>query len=300
MLGAMVRRGASQAGVWRQGSTVLAVARQRWEFGPGFSGPVLAVEDGDCTVVADASLYYRDDLRRKLAAQGVRPCGQTPSHLILAAYRAWGEACPAQLDGDFAFVLYDRRARRVLAARDFVGSRPLFYAELGKVLVIASSIGAILEHPACAGELNLEAIGTDAAGLSYAATDDTCYRGMRRLYAGWTLTRDGGASRVRPHWEPQVAEPRRAPSFDEGAEELRALLCTAVAERLDPSGASSMWLSGGWDSPAVFAAGQHVLAARGDAADRLRAVSVSHPAGDPGYEDDKITAIRERWSAPVT
>jgi len=35
MLGAMVRRGASQAGVWRQGSAVLAVARQGWEFGPG-------------------------------------------------------------------------------------------------------------------------------------------------------------------------------------------------------------------------------------------------------------------------
>src|SRR5690348_8549542 len=298
MLGAMVRRGASQAGVWRQGSAVLAVARQGWEFGPGFSGPVLAVEDGDCTVVADASLYYRDDLRRRLAAKGVRPCGQTPSHLILAAYRAWDEACAAELEGDFAFVLYDRRARRVLAARDFGGKRPLFYAELDGALVIASSIDAILEHPGCPHDLDLASIAESMASF-IGSGERTCYRAISRLDAGCTLTR-GARSRceVRRYWEPPVFERPNGVGIDQAAEELRALLCRAVSERLATAGRTVSWLSGGRDSTAVFAAGQHVLRARNDGRE-LVPVTMSYPVGDPGREDEFVSALAAHWGSEV-
>ncbi|HEX6964405.1 MAG TPA: asparagine synthase-related protein [Gemmatimonadaceae bacterium] len=298
MLSAMARRGGGQAGIWRQSPAVLAVARQTWELGPGFSGPVLVVEDGDCAVVADASLYYRDDLRRRLSARGIRPRGQTPSHLILAAYRAWGERCPEYLEGDFAFVLYDRRARRVVAARDFGGKRPLFYAELDGALVIASSMHAILAHPDCPGELDLAVVAESMASF-IGAGRATCYRAISRLDAGFTLTCTSQRRvRVQRHWEPPVFERPSGVGVDEAADELRDLLGRAVSERLATAGRTVSWVSGGRDSTAVFAAGQHVLHERGDARE-LVPVSMSYPVGDPGREDELITAVASRWRCDV-
>ena len=57
MLNTMGARGGTRASVWREGGVAIAVSRQAWEFGSGFSGPVLVVQDGDCVIAADASLY---------------------------------------------------------------------------------------------------------------------------------------------------------------------------------------------------------------------------------------------------
>src|SRR5687767_889543 len=204
MLGRMGARGGACSSVWREGGVVIAISRHEWEFGPGFSGPVLIVQDGDHVIAADASLYYRDDLRRKLALRSVRPKGQTPSHLILAAYQAFGEKCPEVLEGDFSFVIWDRQTRRVVAARDFAGKRPLYYAELnnGRTLVVASSVGAIVEHPACPNTLNLFAIGATAANL-WAAHEETCYQAIRVAAAAHTIVADIHSSvrvRISRHW----------------------------------------------------------------------------------------------------
>jgi len=281
---------------------VIAISRHEWEFGPGFSGPVLIVQDGDHVIAADASLYYRDDLRRKLAAKGVRPKGQTPSHLILAAYQAFGEKCPEMLEGDFSFVIWDRKARRVVAARDFAGKRPLYYAELnnGRTLIAASSVGAILEHPACPNTLNLFAIAGTAANL-WAAHDETSYQAINVAAAAHTIVADIHSSirvQINRHWTPPSFDGGSAVAFDTAAEQLRDLLCRATAERLAEVGPTSVWMSGGADSPAVFASGQKVLE-QGNDGRQLLPISVSYPLGDQGREDEIIESIAKRWETPV-
>src|SRR5689334_129304 len=105
----------------REGESVLAVARFSWELADEFSGPALIVHDDDISVGADATIYHRADLLQRLAASNVRPRGRTAAHLIAAAYRAWGTDCTQYLEGDFAFVVLDRKSRRTFAARDFMG-----------------------------------------------------------------------------------------------------------------------------------------------------------------------------------
>jgi asparagine synthase (glutamine-hydrolysing) len=297
MLSRMSSRGSARAGVWREGGVVLAMSRDEWEFGAGFSGPVLIVQDGDYVVAADASLYYRDDLRRKLASKGVRPKGQTPSHLILAAYEAFGERCPEILEGDFSFILWDRKARRVVAARDFTATRPLFYAAVGSTLIVASTIAAILEHPACTDALDLPAIAVDAACLYFATDEQTAYRDVRRLNGAMTLVHARGRTRVYRHWTP-IATSQRKTSLDEGAEELRVLLRDAVSERCDPDGPTSVWMSGGWDSTAVFAAGASALCQDGKRG-RLAPISMALPAEDRRCETSRTAAVGTRWAVPI-
>src|SRR6478672_11943556 len=234
--------------------------------------------------------------RAKVAATG-----STASHLILAAYRAWGADCAAHLEGDFAFAIWDGAAKRIVAARDFSGKRTLFHSVLASgtakgALALASTAGGALALPGANAALNLTMLAETAAGL-WGGSAETCYESVRVLQGAQTLTRENGAPlRLHQHWTPPRASTRGSPPFEEAAIELRELLTRAVSERLDSEGDTTIWLSGGWDSPAVFAAGAHALEAS-HSAHKLLPISISYPEGDPGREDELIREIAARWNA---
>lgn len=297
MLARMARRGAGAADVHRAPGALLAVTRHGWETAPHLGGPAEVAVDGAVRVAADATLFHRADLRRALAARGVAPPGDTAAALVLAAYRAWGTACAAWLEGDFAFVLWDGAARRAVCARDFAGKRPLVYAHLGGTLVVASTAGGVLAHPAVPAELDPVSLAETAAGL-WAGGDATAFRAVRTLPAGHTLAWRDGAVRLDRHWTPPRLGSVTGPPFHQAAEELRERLVAATAERLPPDAPAAVWMSGGWDSTAVFAAGQ-VARLRGTPAPPLEVVSMSHPPGDPGREDETILRVARRWKRPV-
>jgi asparagine synthase (glutamine-hydrolysing) len=298
LLGRMSARGEDHSQMWRVDGAALAVARNAWELEDGFSGDVLVVAEGDLVIAADASIYYRKELRDKLTARGERFEGTTPSHLILAAYRAWGEQCLQYLEGDYAFIMWDRAQRRVFCARDFAGRRPLYYADLGHSLVVASTLSAVIAHPRCPDDFNLEFLTETAAAL-WPSAHETTYQAVNLIPAGSRLSlANGGAAQRQQYWYPPEIESGSGPPFEDAAVELGELVCRAVDERLAPRGVSSVWMSGGCDSTAVFGAGQKVL--QGKHSGRvLRPVSVSYPPGDPGREDELITAIGHYWSTPV-
>ncbi|MGQ0704429.1 MAG: asparagine synthetase B family protein [Gemmatimonadales bacterium] len=296
ILHALGPRGADQRAMHADRAAALGVQRADWELGPDLSGGALVVRDGDLVAVADASLYYRGDLLRRLEQAGIRPTGPSSGHLILAAYRAWGAECAAHLEGDFAFILWDAAERRLHCARDFSGRRPLYYAVLGNDFVVASTIAAIRAHPRCPGALNLAVLAETASAL-VSSSQGTCYAAVSALSPGMSLTyRICGAVDLTRQWEPpsRLAAASQAGSLEAGAEELRALLSSAVAERLPRTGPAAVSLSGGWDSTAVYGIAQQVLHPRESAG--LVAVSISYPVGDPGREDELIRAVTSRWN----
>ncbi|HET7550859.1 MAG TPA: asparagine synthase-related protein [Gemmatimonadaceae bacterium] len=297
MLAAMAHRGADCTLVRHVGSGALAVARCEWELSPTHAGPVMIAEESRVTVAADASLFYRADLTRKLRYRGVTPAGDTPSHLILAAYQAWGSDCVRELEGDFAFIVWDEPRRSVFAARDFTGKRPLYFTEAGDTLLAASSLAALQAHTRCARELDLAVIAEEAAVLAGTASE-TCWRGVHRLPPGHCLQwRLGDRARVVPYWDAPLFADRDSGQlpFDDAAEELRRLLTAAMDERLAKHGTTALFLSGGWDSPSLYATGQRMLSDARDNGRRLEAVSVSFPEGDPGREDEVISSIVGYW-----
>lgn len=278
----------------------LASGQFQWERRETTRGPAL-LDDGVRIVVADASLYYRRTLEEKLrlAPGGGRldVGADSACHLILAAYRVWGADCASYLEGDFCFAIWDRAERLFLCARDFIGSRPLFYGQAGDRLMVASTASAVARRSDHGGALDVGAIGESLASL-FNVGESTSYLGVKSLPAGHTLTRAGhGAIRVAPHWTPPAIDDARASSFDEGAEELRALLTDAVVERMLPNGTSAVWLSGGWDSSSILAS----ASLAGKATTKAMAlVSMSYPAGDAGREDESILEIASGFDLPVS
>lgn len=290
------RLGGAEERVWSDSGAMLAATRKDWELGPDHSGPVLLIERPDLIIAADASLYDRAGLTRALASAGVAPESFTPSALIEAAYRAWGTALAEHLIGDFAFAIWDRRLRRLVAARDPVGMRPLYWTALEDQVAVGSSSRALAELTGRGGRLNLACLGAQAAGIIWTNGTGTAFEGVDPIPPGFQLVWEQGTHRLDRFWAPPSAPDRRPASLEDAAQELRELLGTAVTERMG-RGPASVWMSGGWDSTAVFAAGQDALPASDRA--RLRPVSISYPEGDPGREDNLIAQVGERWQADI-
>jgi asparagine synthase (glutamine-hydrolysing) len=300
MLEAMRARGIEVSEIRSFDGAMVAASRHVWECAPDLAGETLILEWDGLVVAADASLYYRADLRSALGRCGVMPQGDDPAHLVAAAYRAWGDDCAERLEGDFAFIVWNRKTGRVCAARDFAGKRTLAYAQLGGTLVIASTVSGVLAHPECPAELNLAAIAATASGM-FAAGHETAYTAVQTVPGGWTLVRRAEQrAELFRHWIPPVANDRgrSGPSFIDGALQLRELLERATLERMPAQGRAAVWLSGGWDSSAVFGVAKQVLQDRGDRR-LVLPVSMSYPAGDPGREDELIQSIADRWGAEV-
>ena len=279
---------------WQDETAFLAVTRKSWESQEDFSGQVLVLESDDLIVAADATLYARAELTRALATKGIAPDGFTPSHLVQAAYRAWGSDLAEHLLGDFAFIVWDRRERELTAARDPLGMRVLYFAPVGDRIALASSARALAELTDRFEDLNLAALGAQVAGFVWGNGTDTAYRGVDPLPPGHTLTWRQGRLRIGRFWHPPLAPSQTPSDPGEAALELRSLLGTATVERMG-SGTNAVWMSGGWDSTAVFAAGQQALPA--SERHRLRPVSISYPEGDPGREDEFIRDVSARWNA---
>jgi asparagine synthase (glutamine-hydrolysing) len=295
------RRGADRVEARVADGAGVAAGRFAWELDTTNPGPIL-LDDGIRVVVADASIYYRDDLRRAIRdVTATRPfpaSGASAGHLILDAYRAWGAQCARHLEGDYAFVVWDRESRTLTAARDFVGSRPLYYGRDGDRVVVASLAAVVAQRIPERGAIDVAALGASVAGL-FNLGAETSYLGVSVVPAGHTLTvgRDGKVG-VASHWDPPRLGGRRS-SFDEGAEELRALLTASVGERLTAGDTTALWLSGGWDSSAILACATRLLRDK-PAGRKLVVVSMSYPVGNLGREDEAIQSIADRIGVEVS
>ena len=292
-------RGSDWSRVSRLPGATLIATRHAWEAS-------LDARDGDgfargeaMTLAADASIYYRDDLRHALRGRGVGlAVNATAAESILAAYRAWGDAAPRWLEGDFAFVLWDNARRRAVCARDFGGKRPLYYAMAGDRLVVGSTLAAVIATPGLSVRLNVAVLAETCAQF-WSGSDETCYEGVHELPAGATLVwTPGSAPKIVRHWDVPDVGTIQGASLEDGARELRDLLIRSTAERLAPDGETAVWMSGGWDSSSVFASARSALGERQDGS-RVTPVSISYPEGDPGREDELISAIASHWNSPV-
>lgn len=295
-LSAMYPRGTERVEVWSEGAVALGAVSDAWEVGD-HAGAARLAADERAVVATDASLYYLSDLTAALRAVG-GSSPRSPAELMLAAYAAWGDAFLERLEGDFALVLWDRQRRRVVAARDHSGARPLFYSELGNGLAVASRLDGLTRLPGFDAKLNLLSVADDALFMRLNNPSATAYTAASRIPASHRLDwRPASSANITRWWDVPVFLRGDGPPFTEAVEELRRLIVNAVGERSPPSG-TAIWLSGGYDSSALFAASH--ISARERGLLPAHPVSISYPLGDPGREDELISASAAFWHTTPT
>lgn len=242
---------------------------------------------GAIAVIADATIYYRSDLTRSLRSAGVSPRSQGAADLIAAAVAAWHDDAPHYLEGDFAYIAWRQDTGKGHAARDPIGTRPLFFCKASPGFAVASSPAALVAAGFARPTLNYEWLAELCSGI-VSVGNETAFADIAALRQGERLILEaGGAPTVEQWWGPPsfTEKGTSSQSFTDAAMELRYLLVDAVRERLGADGPTYVSLSGGRDSSAVYAAGRNV------AGDRVASVSLSYPVGDVGRENEVIEEV---------
>ena len=212
----------------------------------------LANEDGQVQVVFNGEIYNFAEVRAELLARGHRFRTSSDTEIIVHGYEEWGERCVERFRGMFAFALYDARAHRLLLARDRLGVKPLYYAEVPGGIVFGSEIKSLLQDGEVPREWRPEAIDAYLT-LLFIPAPDTVYAGVHKLPAAHTLVAEKGRVRIGKYWDLEftgTGDPRRE---EEYLEELDALLREAVSLRLISDVPLGAFLSGGIDSSTVVA-----------------------------------------------
>ena len=165
MCDAMRRRGPDGDGLYRDDRAMLGHRRLSIIDLGGGAQP-MATPDGGVVVTFNGEIYNFVELRSRLEALGHRFATRSDTEAILWAYRQWGADCVAQLDGMFAFALWDRARGELLLARDRFGKKPLYYVEQPGELIFASTLTALLAHPRVPRALDDAALA-EYLGLEY-------------------------------------------------------------------------------------------------------------------------------------
>lgn len=241
--------------------------------GPAFSTAAGAVLAGDLRL--DNAADLRDEL-------GLAPDVPDPV-VVLEAFARWHDEFAAHLAGDFALVVLDRHQRRLIAVRDPLGVRPLFYRRGTTHVRCASELRALVAP----GDGPDEGFLAEVLSGAIIDTEATAYLSVRRLPAGHALIATDADVRVVRYWEPP-REPH-AGSLSDHAERFRTVFDEAVRARCHGHARVGIQLSGGLNSASVFGAAH---------AGRLAAPvagAVRFPWSADGEADPAAIAAR-RWS----
>jgi asparagine synthase (glutamine-hydrolysing) len=250
----------------------------------------LANEDATVFVTFNGEIFNHADLRRSLMARGHCFSTRTDTEVLVHLYEEYGDAFVHELNGQFAFALWDSRRRRLLLVRDRPGILPLYYTEQPGEVLFASEIKSILAvlpsiPPPAADALR------DVMTLWAPLSPSTLFTGIFEVEPGQMLIVERGRVARHRYWQWRMAPPEEQLVANEGdrAEELHALLADAVDIRLQADVPVGAFLSGGLDSSVVTS-----LIAQ-DADQRLRTFSLGFEDGgidESGYQQMMASTIR--------
>ena len=221
-------------------------------------------------IVYNGEIYNYRELAAELTALGYRFTSQCDTEVILAAYARWGTACLARFNGMFAFAIYDATASELFIARDRFGIKPMYYrfAPCG-ALALASEIKQLTASPGWRAALNP---ARASQFLDTGLTDDgdeTMCDGVFHLRPGHyvrahitALRPDESGRLATTQWYDLQPAPFSG-SFDDAAQQCRALLTDSVRLMLRADVPIGSCLSGGIDSSAIVCVVHRALKGEG-------------------------------------
>lgn len=213
------------------------------------------------TIIYNGELYNIPELRAQLKSLGYEIQTNSDTELIPLAYAHWGTDAPKHLNGIFAFAVWDEVKEELFLARDRLGVKPLFYAQIGSSFLFGSEIKSILAHDNMSAEI--DEIGmNEILMLGPARTPGIgVFRGIQELKPGhWLKVSRKGIS-IQPYWE-LISKPHED-DFATTVARIRELFEDAVRRQLVSDVPIGTMLSGGLDSSAISAFSAKVFAEEG-------------------------------------
>lgn len=212
-------------------------------------------EDHSVVVTFNGEIFNFMEIETELLKCGHVFRTRSDTEVIVHAWEEWGVECLSRFNGMFAFAVWDRRTRTLFMARDRLGVKPLYYAELpdGR-LIFGSELKALLLCPQVDRRIDPQAV-EDYFAFGYVPDPKTIYRSVKKLEPGaYIRTRRGEKLAPVRYWDvPLMGERTPGVPREHFEAELRERLKEAVRKRLVSDVPLGAFLSGGIDSSAVVA-----------------------------------------------
>jgi asparagine synthase (glutamine-hydrolysing) len=272
MLSAIAHRGPDGEGAWHGegGPWHVSLGHRRLSIIDLIDGAQpMGNADDSLIITYNGELYNFLELRPSLERQGHRFKTRSDTEVVVHHFQRHGEAGLQDLNGMFAFALWDVRAKKLVLVRDRIGIKPLYYAALPDGgIVFASELSALLAHGGVDTELSVDGLSSYFFS-DYIHPPHTILRRVRKLPPGHSLSwTDGRLHEPRPFWAPTAPAPAPLASDEELARQLWSKLERAVDTQLIADVPVGIFLSGGIDSSSVA-----TLAAQ-RAGSRMKAFSI--------------------------
>ncbi|RUM97754.1 asparagine synthase (glutamine-hydrolyzing) [Pseudaminobacter arsenicus] len=254
MTGAIAHRGPDDAGI-HVGKNAGLGHRRLSVVGIADGHQPMASVDGGLCISFNGEIFNHIELRKALAAKGHVFKTTSDTEVILHLYQEIGADCVTQLNGDFAFALWDAPRRRMMLARDRMGVRPLFHSWHQGTFYFASEVKALLTVPGITAEIDpiaLDQIFTLWAPIA----PRTMFKGIAELPPAHLMLVEGGQTTIRPYWKlefPDRGDLGTTRPQEDIAAELRDLLEDATRIRLRADVPVGSYLSGELDSSLISA-----------------------------------------------
>lgn len=208
-------------------------------------------EDRSLSIVFNGEIFNYIELRKDLERRGHRFSTKTDTETILHLFEDLGPECLKELNGQFAFAIWDAKRKSLFLARDRVGIRPLFYTRAGRDFLFASEVKALFADPRVPRRI-------DPAALDQIFTfwvtipPRTAFKGVHEIPAGHFMEIGAdGRERIVRYWDPDFTPDPGSREPEDYAEELRALLLDATRLQLRADVPVGAYLSGGLDSSVI-------------------------------------------------
>jgi asparagine synthase (glutamine-hydrolysing) len=225
-------------------------------------------EDQSIVITFNGEIYNYHELRADLVKLGHRFRTTGDTEVIVHLYEERGIDCVRELNGMFAFAIWDAPKQQLFLARDPLGEKPLYYANTGREFLFASELKALLRNDRVKRDIDPAALD-DYLAYGYVPAPRTIYGSVAKLPAAHRLLVRGGRIEISRYWHPW-SDTRLDVTENEASRELMRLLTDAVRLRLRSDVPVGAFLSGGIDSSLIVA-----LAARQNSGLRTFSVRIN-------------------------
>jgi asparagine synthase (glutamine-hydrolysing) len=229
---------------------------------------------GALWITFNGEIYNYKQIKHELTELGHSFTGNSDTEMILHAFSEWGPACLDRFIGMFAFVIVDTDQKKLFAARDRAGVKPLFIYQAEELLLYGSELKAFHQHPDFKKEIDPSAV---AAFMQYGnvPTPHCIFRNCFKLNPGHYLTYDLNSRQLETvqYWSVYDAynRPKLDISFAEALTSTETVLKKAFEYRMVADVPVGVFLSGGYDSVSVTSILQ------GNRTEKLKTFTISVP-----------------------
>jgi len=250
MIGLIRHRGPDASGLFISPNAGLAHARLSIIDLSGGDQPIHN-EDKSIWIVFNGEIFNYPELRKDLVAKGHRFYTQTDTEVLVHLYEEQGPEMFKELNGQFAFALWDQKKEALLLGRDRIGIRPLFYYQNNGRLVFGSEVKALFADPAISRRLDTQTL-SDIFTCWTPVGSSTPFKGVYQVPPGHYISFSKSGFSTHRYWKLSFRNKSDENSDDrpllEWAEELNSLVCDATRIRLRADVPVGAYLSGGIDS----------------------------------------------------